>query len=110
MKVNIPKENILLKIDELEIFKWNDVLSPEENTSEQQRRIIDIASKEFHELLDEPMRKNFGDLKDKDWETRLDEITSIISEILDEHLIPLPTATLRAKIAIKESKMPKYDK
>ena len=56
------------------------------------------------------MRKNFGDLKDKDWEPRLDEITSIISEILDEHLIPLPTATLRAKIAINESKMPKYDK
>lgn len=109
MKVNIPKENILQKIEELQVFKWNGCLSKEKNEDEQQRRIIDIAATELHELLDEPMRKNFGDLKDEDWETGLNEITSIISEILDEHLISIPTATLRAKIAMKESEMPKYN-
>lgn len=110
MRVSNHKDNILKKIEVLEVFKWNIFQSKEENKEDQQRKIITIAAEELHELLDEPMRKNFGDLKDEDWETGLDEITSIISEILDEHLISLPTATLRAKVAMKESEMPKYDK
>ncbi len=104
-----PRDRILQKIEEFEVFKWNTFQSQEENNEEQLRKIIAIAGEELHDLLDEPMRKNFGDLKDEDWETGLNEITSIISEILHEHLIPIPTATLRAKIAMKESEMPKYN-
>ena len=103
-------ENILKKIEYREIFKINWFQSQEENIKEQQRKIIDIAAEELHELLDEPMRKNFGELNDEDWEKGLNEIASIVSDILEEHFIPIPTATLRAKIGIKEGEMPKYER
>ena len=103
-------ENIHKKIEEREIFKINRLQSQEENIEEQKRKIIDIAAEELHELLDEPMRKNFGELNDEDWEKGLNEIVSIISDILEQYFIPIPTATLRAKIGIKEGEMPKYER
>ena len=103
------KLNILKKIEEREVFRWNSNLTQERNHEEQTRKIIDIAAEVLHILLDEPLRKNFGELKDDAWAKGLEEIVVIVSEILEDQLIPVPVATLRAKIGLEESGMPKYD-
>lgn len=110
MKEENHEKNILKKIKDREVFKWDSYKSQEENEQEQLRKTINIAAEELHDSLDIPMRANYGELTDGAWENGINEITSITSAILKEHLIYIQSGTLKAKIGLREGEMPKYDK